>query len=914
MSFLRGTEEYYQKFLELQEKLRKSEEERLLLEMKFNEMVQATREEEQAHYRKLRNQYKRFLEEDQRRQERNERIMRILERIESRAAILAAKTERFELLRQQYQAYLQRVFSNMKHTHETNPQIPKVTTTVVEEQPGLYGHPVSEKTIYEDEFDNVTRAARDLYEHPVIKKALAKNKRAPLDSKLDVVKQYLRSLSSPISGDEILKTTRSSGKGSSVHTSDHTDSNGTTSYRDDVEVQEYRKNNAGKIADQIMNSINSRPRYSAPYYDGLNINTHSEKQDRDRLHQTSFCGTTLTPKQTISKNADYVEVFNNEKILEDGENFITKDKEATKKAEVRFQDIPVNKDDTVPGILKTSQEITNEYSTIPEMTKEVEDGGSYQLQYSENDIKLENIKNYDISQDNDNEIHDTYKDQDAQQLECVDATLSDQIEWKREETTKDFITENEVEDTVEEIEEKLQDTSDFEEKEYAATTADTPYDETLIQEEHRNAYEEDQEQVENFGPIAHEDQEYYQKDDYPTDYQEVVQPLAEYDPPISHDAKSANSQQIKEEQSLNSYNVKQPLQTVQNNDETDQLSRENIAECEDSNQSKPHYNENEQQQLRQDTMHYPTAKYEDNQHYSESGPPAMQFEESQQPTSQYNMQQEVQYDEKGQIIMQYDEQGQPVAQYNEPGQPVMQYDETGHSIMQYDENGQPTIRYDQNDQPIIQYDQTGQPIMQYDENGQPIVHYDQHGQPILQYDENEQLIMQYDENGQPLLQYDENGQPILGYDENGQPIMHYDENGQPIIYDGQNQLLSNFDVNGQPLYQYEQSEEYYAGNQMYNEQYQNVIEDASKKETVSKEELSASDAKQQSLQQNSPSNEQKSNVIEKPADTHKQQALKQNSPSKDTKHNVMDMLDTDTESMRQDTKVSNDSDFDFSNN
>ncbi|XP_017786586.1 PREDICTED: protein MLP2-like [Nicrophorus vespilloides] len=109
MTFRQGAEEYYQKFIELQEKLRSSEEERLKLEMKFNEMVQVTRDEEQMYYRRLRSQYKHFLEENSRRQERNDRILRLMERIESRAAILEAKTRRIQLLRTQYRAILERI-------------------------------------------------------------------------------------------------------------------------------------------------------------------------------------------------------------------------------------------------------------------------------------------------------------------------------------------------------------------------------------------------------------------------------------------------------------------------------------------------------------------------------------------------------------------------------------------------------------------------------------------------------------------------------------------------------------------------------------------------------------------------------------------------------------------------------------
>ncbi|KAH1018198.1 involucrin-like [Dendroctonus ponderosae] len=99
-------DEYYEKFLDLQEKLKRSEEQRFLLETQFNETVQMAKEEERAHYRKLRAQYKRFLEEDRKRQDRNERIMRHLGRIETRIATLSAKTERINLLRRQYQHLL----------------------------------------------------------------------------------------------------------------------------------------------------------------------------------------------------------------------------------------------------------------------------------------------------------------------------------------------------------------------------------------------------------------------------------------------------------------------------------------------------------------------------------------------------------------------------------------------------------------------------------------------------------------------------------------------------------------------------------------------------------------------------------------------------------------------------------------
>lgn len=61
---------------------------------------------EQERLRCLRHKYNKFVEEDRRRQERNNEILRTLERIESRAATLAAKTNRFRQLRAQYAIYL----------------------------------------------------------------------------------------------------------------------------------------------------------------------------------------------------------------------------------------------------------------------------------------------------------------------------------------------------------------------------------------------------------------------------------------------------------------------------------------------------------------------------------------------------------------------------------------------------------------------------------------------------------------------------------------------------------------------------------------------------------------------------------------------------------------------------------------
>ncbi|KAK9880601.1 hypothetical protein WA026_011840 [Henosepilachna vigintioctopunctata] len=108
MTYNSESQVYYYKFLELQEKLRKSEEDRLKLEIKLNEMIQSNREEEHQYYKTLKSQYKDFIKYDTHRMLRNEQILQALEKIEMKISLLSSKTERFKLLRQHYQAYLDR--------------------------------------------------------------------------------------------------------------------------------------------------------------------------------------------------------------------------------------------------------------------------------------------------------------------------------------------------------------------------------------------------------------------------------------------------------------------------------------------------------------------------------------------------------------------------------------------------------------------------------------------------------------------------------------------------------------------------------------------------------------------------------------------------------------------------------------
>ncbi|CAG2062614.1 unnamed protein product, partial [Timema podura] len=62
----------------------------------------------------LRDRYEKFLRDDRRRRDRNERILQTLDRIENRSVVLAAKTDRLRLLRRHYEAYVAHVYPSWK--------------------------------------------------------------------------------------------------------------------------------------------------------------------------------------------------------------------------------------------------------------------------------------------------------------------------------------------------------------------------------------------------------------------------------------------------------------------------------------------------------------------------------------------------------------------------------------------------------------------------------------------------------------------------------------------------------------------------------------------------------------------------------------------------------------------------------
>ncbi|XP_043793087.1 putative uncharacterized protein DDB_G0282133 [Apis laboriosa] len=101
--------DYYKKMLELQEKLRKSEEERIRLEERFKILVQESRNRHDACINRLRLRYIEFLEEQRTRDEKNHKLFEALDRVDNSLTLMTTKTDRLNILRKQYESYLHRI-------------------------------------------------------------------------------------------------------------------------------------------------------------------------------------------------------------------------------------------------------------------------------------------------------------------------------------------------------------------------------------------------------------------------------------------------------------------------------------------------------------------------------------------------------------------------------------------------------------------------------------------------------------------------------------------------------------------------------------------------------------------------------------------------------------------------------------
>lgn len=187
------------------------------------------------------------------------------------------------------------------------------------------------------------------------------------------------------------------------------------------------------------------------------------------------------------------------------------------------------------------------------------------------------------------------------------------------------------------------------------------------------------------------------------------------------------------------------------------------------------------------------------------------------------------------------------------------------------------------------YDQSD---LTYAEQYDPQQGYDQYGQPLVYNQQGEIVQPQFDENGQMLPQYDENGQLIMLYDHEGRA---YFEETQPAYED--------YGYGGQDG----------ADDQSYLQNYSSVPE-VGNEITEQKEQF---DQQQENTDENT--NVQQEEMVEKQKEAEQlvKESVVAEEEIKDVEAklgNVMDILDTDTEasSKHNTSKVSNDTDFDFS--
>ncbi|XP_054740999.1 uncharacterized protein LOC129246286 [Anastrepha obliqua] len=89
----------------LQEKLKQSEENRQQLQKELQHILQRRSEHDKSVRAKIRQKYQSFLDEQERRNERNQLLMQMLERIDQQSAALSARSERLKMMKLQYERY-----------------------------------------------------------------------------------------------------------------------------------------------------------------------------------------------------------------------------------------------------------------------------------------------------------------------------------------------------------------------------------------------------------------------------------------------------------------------------------------------------------------------------------------------------------------------------------------------------------------------------------------------------------------------------------------------------------------------------------------------------------------------------------------------------------------------------------------
>ncbi|XP_067612747.1 uncharacterized protein [Eurosta solidaginis] len=93
----------------LQQKLKQSEENRQQLQKELQQILQRRSEHDKTVRSKIRQKYQSFLDEQERRNERNKMLMQMLERIDQQSAALSARSERLKSMKLKYERHFAKV-------------------------------------------------------------------------------------------------------------------------------------------------------------------------------------------------------------------------------------------------------------------------------------------------------------------------------------------------------------------------------------------------------------------------------------------------------------------------------------------------------------------------------------------------------------------------------------------------------------------------------------------------------------------------------------------------------------------------------------------------------------------------------------------------------------------------------------
>uniref|UniRef100_A0A182VQF4 Uncharacterized protein n=1 Tax=Anopheles minimus TaxID=112268 RepID=A0A182VQF4_9DIPT len=102
---------YRREFEEMENRILRCERQRAELERQFEDLMRERADCEKAAVRAMKQRQRRQMEVERQRTERNESILRMLNKIDQQAASLAAKTDRLKMLKTQYEMYLMRTWS-----------------------------------------------------------------------------------------------------------------------------------------------------------------------------------------------------------------------------------------------------------------------------------------------------------------------------------------------------------------------------------------------------------------------------------------------------------------------------------------------------------------------------------------------------------------------------------------------------------------------------------------------------------------------------------------------------------------------------------------------------------------------------------------------------------------------------------